>query len=83
MGNPSTRNRDFGTTKSIIENVRGSHYELVFTYKVNIGKNINNNSWKRVRMNVGLPQVRVHDHKHTFGRRPRAAGVPVKHGKRN
>lgn len=36
---------------------------------------MNNSSWKRVRRNVGLSQVRVHDLKHTFGRRLRAAGV--------
>ena len=34
-----------------------------------------NSSWCRVREKVGLAQVRVHDLKHTFGRRLRAAGV--------
>ena len=32
-------------------------------------------AWKRARMRIGLPQVRVHDLKHTFGRRLRAAGI--------
>jgi len=32
-------------------------------------------AWKRARVAVGLPKVRVHDMKHTFGRRLRAAGV--------
>ena len=32
-------------------------------------------AWKRARCRVDLPQVRVHDLKHTFGRRLRAAGV--------
>ena len=32
-------------------------------------------AWKRARLRVGLSQVRVHDRKHTFGRRLRAAGV--------
>ncbi len=36
-----------------------------------------NSSWKRVRKLVGLQQVRIHDLKHTFGRRLRAAGVPL------
>ncbi len=36
---------------------------------------MNNTSWKRVRKLVDLPQVRVHDLKHTFGRRLRSAGV--------
>jgi hypothetical protein len=31
--------------------------------------------WIRARKRAGLPQVRVHDLKHTFGRRLRAAGV--------
>ena len=34
-----------------------------------------NSAWPRARRRVGLPQVRVHDLKHTFGRRLRAAGV--------
>lgn len=33
--------------------------------------------WRRAREAVGLPQVRVHDLKHTFGRRLRAAGVSL------
>ncbi len=33
-------------------------------------------AWKKARQRVGLPQVRVHDLKHTFGHRLRAAGVP-------
>lgn len=36
---------------------------------------MNNTAWKRARKLAGLPQVRVHDLKHTFGRRLRAAGV--------
>jgi integrase len=32
-------------------------------------------AWKRARQRAGLPLVRVHDLKHTFGRRLRAAGV--------
>jgi integrase len=34
-----------------------------------------NSGWKSARERIGLPQVRVHDLKHTFGRRLRAAGV--------
>jgi hypothetical protein len=36
---------------------------------------MNNTSWQKARTRAGLPQVRVHDLKHTFGRRLRAAGV--------
>ncbi len=34
-----------------------------------------NRAWKMARIRAGLPHVRVHDLKHTFGRRLRAAGV--------
>ena len=36
---------------------------------------MNNNGWQKARQRAELPQVRVHDLKHTFGRRLRAAGV--------
>lgn len=31
-------------------------------------------AWKRARVRAGMPHMRVHDLKHTFGRRLRAAG---------
>jgi hypothetical protein len=34
-----------------------------------------NRSWRKARMGAGLAHVRVHDLKHTFGRRLRASGV--------
>jgi hypothetical protein len=46
--------------------------------KVNRGHRIetmNNNAWQKARVRADLRQVRVHDLKHTFGRRLRAAGV--------
>ena len=61
----------------MVEEVRGCHADYVFTYKDRPVASINNSAWKRVRKDVGLSQVRVHDLKHTFGRRLRAAGVPV------
>ena len=63
--------------KSIVEDVRGEHPEHVFTYKGRAVQSINNSAWKRVRKEIGLSHARVHDLKHTFGRRLRAAGVPV------
>jgi integrase len=63
--------------KSVIEAARGRHSEFVFTYRGNPVGNIMNSAWKRAREAAGLPQVRVHDLKHTFGRRLRAAGVPL------
>ncbi len=38
---------------------------------------IYNSAWKRARDAVGLPRLRVHNLKHTFGRRLRAAGVSL------
>lgn len=63
--------------KSVVENERGKHGEFVFTYKGKPVAKIYNSAWKRVREKVGLPQLRVHDLKHTFGRRLRAAGVSL------
>lgn len=61
--------------KSIVENVRAQNRKYVFTYcGRRLGK-MNNSGWRRARDKAGLSQVRVHDLKHTFGRRLRAAGV--------
>ncbi len=61
--------------QSIIESVRGEHPQYVFTYRGHPINRINNTGWKHARVRAGLPLVRVHDLKHTFGRRLRAAGV--------
>ena len=63
--------------KSVVDNMRGIHPDYVFTYQGHPVTKINNSAWKRVRKAVELPQVRVHDLKHTFGRRLRAAGIPL------
>ena len=61
--------------KSVVDARRGKHRTHVFAYRGNPTQRMLNSSWCRVRKQVGLPQVRVHDLKHTFGRRLRAAGV--------
>ena len=61
--------------KAVIDQQRGKHPEYVFTYRGKPVTLMNNSSWQRIRETVGLKQVRVHDLKHTFGRRLRAAGV--------
>jgi len=61
--------------QSIIEKVRGKHPECVFTFRDRPVDRMLNSAWKKARMQAGLPLVRVHDLKHTFGRRLRAAGV--------
>jgi integrase len=62
---------------SVVEQVRGIHPDHVFTYRDHPIQTINNSGWKTARKKVGLSQVRVHDLKHTFGRRLRAANVPL------
>jgi integrase len=61
--------------KSIVEGRRGNHPIHVFTYKGKPITRMMTSAWKRARLRARLPQVRVHDLKHTFGRRLRAAGV--------
>jgi len=61
--------------KSVVEAQRGQHATHVFTYKGNPTTRMLNKGWLHAREAAGLPQVRVHDLKHTFGRRLRAAGV--------
>ena len=60
---------------SIIETQRGKHPIWVFPYRGRrIGK-MNNNGWQQARYEAGLTQVRVHDLRHSFACRLRAAGV--------
>jgi integrase len=63
------------TAKAIIENQRGKHDEFVFTYKGKPVLRINGHAWRKARKRANLPLCRVHDLRHTFGRRLRAAGV--------
>ena len=60
---------------AVIDGLRGTHPVYVFTYKGKPVRKMNNSAWKKARLRARLPQVRVHDLKHTFGRRLRAAGV--------
>ena len=61
--------------KSVVNARRGKHPTHVFAYKGKPIVRMLNSSWCRVRKILSLEQVRVHDLKHTFGRRLRAAGV--------
>ncbi|HWV80766.1 MAG TPA: tyrosine-type recombinase/integrase, partial [Hyphomicrobiaceae bacterium] len=61
--------------RSVIEARRGHGGEHVFTCKGKPVSRMMTSAWKRARVRASLPQVRVHDLKHTFGRRLRAAGV--------
>jgi integrase len=71
--------------RSVIDEVRGEHAEFVFTYRSHQVTKINNSAWKCARERAadqleletnqpapwGFRHVRVHDLKHTFGRRLR------------
>lgn len=75
--------------QSVIEAMRGRHSEFVFVYRRERMKNLNqapvmpykpiarmnNTAWQRARTEVGLPDLHVHDLRHTSGMRLREAGV--------
>jgi integrase len=61
--------------REVIDRQRGKHPERVFTYEGRPVSRMLNTSWKRARIRANLPQLRVHDLRHTFGHRLRASGV--------
>ena len=65
----------------VIEAQRGLHGAFVFVASKGQPRKpirfMNNTAWQNARKKAGLLQVRVHDLKHTFGRRLRTAGVPL------
>ena len=75
--------------KSIIDKQRGLSKEWVFPYKDTAIHRMNDSAWKKARVRAaklwqeknlrpahpGYASIRIHDLKHTFGRRLRAAGV--------
>lgn len=63
------------TARAVVNGRRGRHPELVFAYKERALSTMLNRSWCSARTRADLPVVRVHDLKHTYGRRLRAAGV--------
>jgi integrase len=60
---------------SVVASRRGKHATHVFVYNGSPMRCMMGSGWRSARAKAGLPQVRVHDLKHTFGRRLRAAGV--------
>jgi len=62
---------------SVIQSRRGKHPVFVFSYDGHPITRMLNSAWIRARKRTRLEQVRVHDLKHTFGRRLRAAGVSL------
>lgn len=61
--------------RSVVTARRGQHPTHVFTFEGKPVASMLNSAWKKARLRAGLPTVRVHDLKHTLGRRLRAAGV--------
>ncbi len=62
------------TARAIVEKQRGKHPDYVFTYHGRPIHHMLNNGWRRARKISNIP-ARVHDLKHSFGRRLRSAGV--------
>ena len=62
--------------KQVIDQQRGKHPEFVFTCKGKPVAKMYGRAWRLARERAGLPDVRCHDLRHTFGRRLRAADVP-------
>jgi integrase len=60
---------------SIVQAQRGLHRVWVFPFKGRRIGTINNNGWQKARREAGPRYVRVHDLRHTFACRLRAAGV--------
>jgi integrase len=63
------------TAREVLDRKRGQHASHVFTYQGEPVQGMLTWAWRKARARADLPQVRVHDLKHTFGRRLRAAGV--------
>jgi integrase len=75
--------------QSVVESMRGQHDTHVFTYEGHAVTGINSSGWKAARRRAtarylevigspcppGFRHIRVHDLKHTFGRRLRSVGV--------
>jgi len=63
------------TAWSIIQAQRGLDPIWVFPYRGRHVSTMNNTAWQRARREAGLQRVRIHDLRHTYGCRLRAAGV--------
>ena len=63
------------SAKEAVDSQRGKHDQYVFTFKNEPVTRMHNTAWQSARKRAGLEYVRVHDLKHTFGRRLRSVGV--------
>src|SRR6266567_2247295 len=60
---------------SIVEAQRSLHPTWVFPFRGRRINTMNNSGWQDARRDAGLPLVRIHDLRHSFACRLRAAGV--------
>ena len=63
--------------RSIVASRRDNKSEYVFDFKGRKLERMNNRAWRMAREANELKSVRVHDMRHTFGMRLRAAGVSI------
>lgn len=63
------------TARMAVNSQRDKHATHVFSFRGRPLARILSTGWRKARIKAGLPHVRAHDLKHTFGRRLRAAGV--------
>jgi integrase len=63
------------TARTVVEKERGQHPTHVFSFRSKPLARMLSSGWRLARKKTGLENVRVHDLKHTFGRRLRAANV--------
>jgi integrase len=61
--------------REAVESEREKHVTHVFTYHGEPLARMNSTAWRNARKRAGLEMLRVHDLKHTFGRRLRAENV--------
>jgi integrase len=61
--------------QSVVESVRGQHPEYVFAYRGGRIVTMNNTAWQRARREIGIPDLHIHDLRHTVGMRLREAEV--------
>lgn len=60
---------------SIVQEQRAKHPIWVFPYRGRRIGTMNNTAWQTARRDAGLRAVRIHDLRHTYATRLRAAGV--------
>lgn len=63
--------------RAVVDRQRGKHPEFVFTYRNKPLSRMRSCGWNDAKERAGLLGVRVHDLRHTFGRRLRSVGVSL------